>query len=270
MGGALGERAGRVRGRAQLRLSPCSPSALPLPRLPAPSGCSSFLLPSGPLWRLRRGAQSRGIKRKEGGKREGKGRAEEKRGRALQRRVLSFSSGPSGLELRASAPLPLQLQPDVAADLQVVRFSPTPRRFRLPVTPPLSPASPAPLCFPFISPTTSFLWEGARSLRLSGVLRGASLLLGVASAGMAGRGSGADTHSSPGEEREARAAGPGAGGRASWRVVARLLRSSASLSLSLPSSGSLLLPSGVEVGTAATKGQDSFREAGIWTPRSFS
>lgn len=91
--------------------------------------------------------------------------AEEKGGRSLQRRVLSFSSGPLGQTAR---PLPAPL-PGALFVPTLRRPSPwlgplAPRSLLLPATPLLSPASPAPLSLPFISPTSVFPVGGSALL----------------------------------------------------------------------------------------------------------
>lgn len=139
------------------------PLAAPLPSPSQAPGAPWVRLLSPPLGpsRLRRGAQSRGLRER----REGKGRG----GKGRRRKGDDPSKGGCGVSaldprarLRAPSrrPSPSCSSP---TSRRTSRWSASlpPRSFRLPVTPPLSPASPAPLGFPFISPTSVFPLVGS-------------------------------------------------------------------------------------------------------------
>lgn len=109
-----GEGRGNTEGAAKapglargLRAQPPRAAPLPSPSRALGSLSEQFLPPPLRPSPLRRGTQSRGLKERREGKREGREGAEEKGGRSLQRRVLSFSSGPSGQTAR---PLPGRLR----------------------------------------------------------------------------------------------------------------------------------------------------------------
>lgn len=195
-GGADTESAGKAPGVARgLQAHP--PLAAPLPSPSRAPGALSVQLLSPPLGPspLRRGAQSRGLRERREGKREGKGRG------GGERRTIPPKAGVE-FQLRTlgpnCTPPPGSSSPSAAARRRgeppggLVRSLPgaflSPSR---PRSPPPAPRLSASLS---LAPHLSFPWEGARSFRLSGVLRGACLLpwQGLR------RGLGLDTDSSPG------------------------------------------------------------------------
>lgn len=197
-GGGDTESAGKAPGVARgLQAHP--PLAAPLPSPSRAPGALSVQLLSPPLGPspLRRGAQSRGLRERREGKREGKGRGGGERrtippkaGVEFQLRTLGpnctpppGSSSPSAAARRRGEP-----SGGLVCSLPGAFLSPS-----RPRSPPPAPRLSASL---LLAPHLSFPWEGARSFRLSGVLRGACLLpwQGLR------RGLRLDTDSSPGEK----------------------------------------------------------------------